>query len=382
MERETKVLLINTQFVELYVSGFTNRFIGLWCYYQKNKRHSNFGKIHWVTNRSLWTKYFNEKPIPEDVTVLKADLKYFKFTSRLLYPFYLIYLFYRKKCTSVHIATSIIDSLYLVRLFNLFNIPYCFTFASNSLEMASYNNERMKRKWQKLFSLAKNIEVLNPTNQIENFKGTKYVSPTSFPYIEQFNDLPEELLVNPRRQNTIVFCGSFVSQKNPLFAIKGFEWYLKNFTNRPKDVKLKMIGRGELMNMVREEIQRVNTTYDGCFIEMVPESNLIQTLSSSKIFLSLQDYDNYPSQAVMEAMLFCNSIIATNYGDTSKLVDINRNNILLPEKNPELLGTAINELLGDWSLNKKNKELIKEKFSPEIFARYIFDLHKKIIQRN
>src|SRR5215211_4685653 len=96
-KNRNKILLINTQFVELYVSGFTNRFIGLWCYLQKNKQAG--GKIHWITNRSLWNKYFKGQPKPDDVTILKADLRYFKFTGRLFYPFYIIYKYYKEKCT-------------------------------------------------------------------------------------------------------------------------------------------------------------------------------------------------------------------------------------------------------------------------------------------
>src|SRR5690349_5830623 len=114
---KNKVLLINTQFVEYYVSGFTNRFIGLWCYLQKN-RQKHKDEIHWLTNRSLWNKYFKGQTRPGNVTIISANLRYFKITSRLVYPLYILYVYYRRRCTSIHVATSIIDSIYLVRLFN------------------------------------------------------------------------------------------------------------------------------------------------------------------------------------------------------------------------------------------------------------------------
>jgi glycosyltransferase involved in cell wall biosynthesis len=379
--KKNRVLLINTQFPELYVSGFTNRFIGLWCYWKKNRESYNT-VIHWLTNRSLWNKYFPGEHVPADVTVMKASLRYFKFTSRLLYPVYILYVYYRTRSTSIHVATSIINPLYLVRLFNLFNIPYCFTFASNSLDMAGYNSQRVKTQWQRLFSLAKNIEVLNPTNTINNYRGRKFVSPTSFPYITQFQDLSNELLTNPERSNNIVFCGTFVSQKNPLLAIHGFEFFLKNSGAEPSTAKLQMIGRGELLKEVKAELSRINKTFNRECIQLVPEDLLMETLATSKIFLSLQDYDNYPSQSLMEAMLFCNSVISLDNGDTSRLVDVNRKNLLLSRKDPEQLGIAIGQLLSDWKINLENKTLIEQKFSAEKFAEYFFDLHKIITDEN
>jgi glycosyltransferase involved in cell wall biosynthesis len=374
--KNEKVLLINTQFVEFYVSGFTNRFIGLWCHLQKKDFAGK--KIHWVTNRSLWNKYFGEKPIPENVTILNANLKLFKFSSRLFYPFYIIYLYYRKKCTSVHVATSIIDSIYLVRLFNVLKIPYCFTFASNSLEMAGYNSERMKKKWQKLFSLAKNIEVLNPTNSINNYRGHKFISPTSFPYLTEFNNIPQQLFINDQRNDTIVFCGTFVAQKNPLLAIEGFVSFLNNYDHIFPEARLVLIGKGDLKSQIGTLVEKINSEIGKERISILTDNNLIHILSSSKVFLSLQDYDNYPSQALMEAMLFCNSIISIDNGDTRRLVNEHYSNMLLADKDPQALGQAIKCLLENWHLNIKNRAHILEKFSPEIFATHFFQMHQQI----
>ena len=84
-----KILLINTQFVELHISGFTNRFIGLWCYLNKQKEvKEEETKIHWLTNRTLWNKFFKDKEPPSGVTVINANLRIFKYTSRLFYPLF------------------------------------------------------------------------------------------------------------------------------------------------------------------------------------------------------------------------------------------------------------------------------------------------------
>jgi hypothetical protein len=80
----------------------------------------------------------------------------------------------------------------------------------------------------------------------------------------------------------------------------------------------------------------------------------------------------------MEAMLFCNSVISLNNGDTKRLVRVEWNNRLLNEKDPKLLGEAIHDILSKWTLNTFNKQLIDEQFSVEIFAEYFFEIHKKV----
>ena len=221
-KRRRKVLLINTQFVERFISGFTNRFVGLWCHIGKNKdAYADEPAIHWVTNRTLWNKFFPGKKPPKNVTIISADLRFFRYTSRLFYPFYILYLYYRHRCTSVHIATSIIKSVYLLRLFRLFKIPHCITFASASINMAAYNSDRMKKHWEEVFRLAQNVDVLNPTNDIQT-PGKKHVSPASFPYMLEFHEVSDDKFLNPVRRNVILFCGSFVAQKKSCTRCRRF----------------------------------------------------------------------------------------------------------------------------------------------------------------
>lgn len=376
--KKKKILLVNTQFVERYISGFTNRFIGLWCHVEKNKGlYEGEPEIHWLTNRTLWRKHFGDGPVPRNVTVISADLRYFKYTSRLFYPFFLLWVYYRNRCTSVHLATSIIKSVYLLRLFRLFRIPHCITFASNSIDMAAYQSERMRKHWQNVFNLARHVDVLNPTNSIQT-RGKKHVSPSSFPYMMEFNNIPVEKFVNPNRKPVIIFCGSFVDQKNPVLAVEGFEMFLKDNANRLPEVELWMFGKGDLLPVVMDHLKRTNEKFGREAIRILPDTQLIESLSVSKVFLSLQDYDNYPSQAVMESMLFCNSVLSIDNGDTKKLVREDKGNLLIREKDPLAVAAGIRRLLDNWELNKDNRELILSEFSAKRFTRYFFDLHRSI----
>lgn len=375
--KNKKILLINSMFVEFYVSGLCNRFVGLWSYFQ-NKPDTTSTEIHWLTNQSLWNKYFpNQKP-PSNVTIIKANLKFFKFTSRLVYPFYFIYIFYKKRCTSAHITNSVVNMKYLLRLFNFLRIPYCLTFASNSLQMSSYNSEKRKKYWQSVLTKAKNIDILNPTNSLNSFPGKKFISPTSFPYIISIKKIPEEKFLNKDRQEIIVFCGSFVEQKNPQLAIQGVSEFLKTASGDFHNVKLIMIGKGELYNDLFKMAKKINQEFGKDVIIFEKENSLVEILSSAKIFLSLQDYDNYPSQSIMEAMLFCNSIISINNGDTKKLVDPQMKNLLMEEKSPILLAKGIEKILKNWELNYQNRNHVLKNFSVEIFGRYFLKIHDEL----
>ena len=375
-----KILLINTQLAELHISGLTNRFVGLWCYLQKGGSElSGSVSVHWLTNHTLWEKHFPSKLPGPNVTVIAAARRFFRFTARFFYPLYVVYLFHRLRCTSVHIATSIIHPIYLLRVLNLFRVPYCLTYAANSIEMGAFGSERMRQQWAKLFMLAKNIDVLNPTNTINAFRERKFVPPTSFPYITQLHEIQEEEFLHPHRDNTIVFCGSLSPQKNPLLAVEGFRFFLRNSRHAwDNPAQLVIIGKGELLSAVQEEVAAVNLESGRKAIKIIADTSLIATLARSKVFLSLQDYDNYPSQSVMEAMLFCNSVISINNGDTARLVDPGNGNILLAGKDAAQLGAAIDRLLSNWQLNVRNREHVLSRFSVEAFAKYFYDLHAQI----
>jgi glycosyltransferase involved in cell wall biosynthesis len=243
--------------------------------------------------------------------------------------------------------------------------------------MAAYKSDAMRNHWKKVFEIAKNVDVLNPTNTIVT-RGKKFISPNSFPYIIEFNNIPAEKFTNTYRENSIIFCGSFVQQKNPLLAIEGFAAFLEKYSDSYPDARLLMFGKGNLLPVVMEKLESVNMKFEREAISIIPDTKLIDSLSISKIFLSLQDYDNYPSQSVMEAMLFGQSVLSIDNGDTWKLVQPSLDNVLIKEKDPIAVGEGIQHLLSTWQFNIQNRQLILNEFSPEKYARYFFDIHTSI----
>ncbi|MCZ4328557.1 glycosyltransferase family 4 protein [Castellaniella denitrificans] len=89
---------------------------------------------------------------------------------------------------------------------------------------------------------------------------------------------------------------------------KGYSLFLEAVTKLPDGLEMHLCGFGA--NPPSTERARV---YE-C-------QNPFEVLARSKIFLSLQDKENYPSQALLEAMASGCAVIATDVGETRRLLD-------------------------------------------------------------
>lgn len=370
-EKPTKILLVVTAFSNLYISGYVNRFTAFWKYIVQYEDGSRF---HFLTNRTLWDKVYARKNNNNE-TIIKLRPSLVRFSIRIFYPLYIIYLYKKHKCTSVHLGPNIIDWLFTIRLLNFFGIPHCLTFASNSVEMASYNSPALKARLTKVLNEAYAIDILNPTHHLHSFKSRKFVSPSSFPYILYDSQIDLESYPEAK-QNDIVFCGSFIDQKNPILALEIFETFLSQ--NPGSDARILFFGKGPLQPQMDIMANRINADAKREAVVFENYTNLFTVLAASKIFLSLQDYDNYPSQSIMEAMLFQNRIISFNNGDTSKLVTEANENILLPDKQIQPLVNALSDMLRRNRPCRQNRQFILEHFTAKRFFDYIESIHEQI----
>ena len=80
----------------------------------------------------------------------------------------------------------------------------------------------------------------------------------------------------------------------------------------------------------------------------------------------------------MESMLFCNSVLSIDNGDTRLMIKEELGNVLVPEKDSRKVGAGIHKLVQDWQLNKANRDLVLNEFSAKRFANYFFDIHRSI----
>lgn len=179
------------------------------------------------------------------------------------------------------------------------------------------------------------------------------------------------------KEKIIVFAARLIEEKNPVLFIKS----IKLVKKKNKDVKVYILGRGKLKNKMVQYIKENNLEKS---IEVGFVSEPINIFLKSLIFVSLQASDNYPSQSLMEAMACGCAIVASNVGETWRLVSEDVG--FRVKFYPEIIARKI-----IWLLNnpKKAKQMginAREKVMKEqnivIFSKYIEDLYNSTYKQN
>jgi glycosyltransferase involved in cell wall biosynthesis len=116
------------------------------------------------------------------------------------------------------------------------------------------------------------------------------------------------------RRPWIVFSGRLIEEKNPRLFVEACALV------RPRrpEARFFMFGDGPLRDEVTELIRQRGLDRE---LSLGWNSQVESILSEALVFVSLQKTDNYPSQALLEAMACGAAVIATDVGLTWKLVD-------------------------------------------------------------
>lgn len=162
------------------------------------------------------------------------------------------------------------------------------------------------------------------------------------------------ILTKDMRKRTIdvLFLGRFIEDK-------GLE-LLEEIDSKLNDVNIHICGFGprtpELSNAKVYSVE-----------------NGFEVLSNAKIFLSIQKYENYPSQSLIEAMASGCAIIATDVGLTRNILD--ESCCIFIDYSSEQLILAIEQLINDpellSSLGSTAKSKVMQNHTIEKYADYI-----------
>lgn len=241
------------------------------------------------------------------------------------------------------------------------------TFASRTLKMASYGNIETEARWIDTLNAVDAIDVLNPSHDLGDWKRKISVSPCSFP--SKRNLIPNEY--SSYRDELAVFCGALEKTKNPILALSIIDAYLDEYGG---NLSIIVFGRGSLYSEVSEKANQLNMKYGRRVVSFGDQGKLIQVLSKASIFLSLQEFDNYPSQSLMEAMLLGCKVIATDEGDTSLMLPKDESgNTLVGSRKPDDYVDAVHAALSSRSASKANSNFIDESQSVERFSEYFYE---------
>jgi glycosyltransferase involved in cell wall biosynthesis len=196
------------------------------------------------------------------------------------------------------------------------------------------------------------------------------VTPGSFTDLEKFRPCLT-------KKKKIVFLSARLDFiKNPYLMLNAAELISEKL--RENSYLIYMCGEGpEKDNIIRLAVQK--NIEDIVVFPGYIQPELI--LPDAEVFCSIQLIENYPSQALLEAISCGCYIIATNVGDTKKILDESFSKIIPNE--PEALADAILDYMSfDFEIKKNiiklSRDFAERNFRIEPIAEYYVDLIKKV----
>jgi len=254
----------------------------------------------------------------EIISVIKKyriQIVHLPLLQKSLLPLY-IYLFWnrrRLKTTQTIALSTLAHGLEKDSLLNLLNI------------IASMTADRIDSLY---YSLLQNPKYRKYRDKIT-------VTPCSFTDYEKYS------YDSDKKTKTILFCSRLIPEKNPQIFVEAAN-ILKGFT----EWHFVICGDGPLLFDLKNQVKQLDLNDRVRFTKVGDTSKLFQ---SASIFASIQSTENYPSQSLLEAMASGAAVVATDVGDTSRII-VDHHTGLLIDVNSENLASAIKNLIEDTTL--------------------------------
>lgn len=159
------------------------------------------------------------------------------------------------------------------------------------------------------------IDVLNPMNflilkRIPVLRKKIRLTRGASPY--QISSLPAINL--EKKTDTIVFAGRLEEQKGIRILLEILPILNDKATKTNNPLKIKVLGRGSLQAEIVSFLNKNKLDFISVDIDWADDT--FEQLQVAKVFLSLQNYSNFPSRALAEAMLMGAVPIVLNTGDS------------------------------------------------------------------
>jgi glycosyltransferase involved in cell wall biosynthesis len=172
------------------------------------------------------------------------------------------------------------------------------------------------------------------------------------------------------KQPWVVFSGRLIPEKNPLLFVEACALVREQLKGQKPNFRMFILGAGPMEDEVRALVDQRGLRP---WTHMGWMEHVESILGQASVFVSLQRMDNYPSQALLEAMASCAAVVATDVGLTWKLVDdeVGRR---VPGT-PESVAHAIIELLENpdhaAAMGRRARERVVRHHSLERYLDYI-----------
>lgn len=178
------------------------------------------------------------------------------------------------------------------------------------------------------------------------------------------------------KQPWVVFSGRLIPEKNPLLFVRACLLVRDQMKDKMPNIRMFLLGDGPL----RAEVDALIDEHGlGSSMQVGWSEQVESVLSQAVAFVSLQRIDNYPSQALLEAMASGMAVVATDVGMTWKLVDEEVGRRV--QADPQQVAEAIIEILNNpaqaASMGLQARKRVMKHHSLERYLDYIQDVYEQ-----
>lgn len=190
-----------------------------------------------------------------------------------------------------------------------------------------------------------------------------------------FTVYPEIDITVCRDPFLVAFISRLSPEKQPMLFIDA----IAHVRERGLACRGLILGEGPLLPEVKLRIKERGLD---SVIELGFSHQPLERLAQASVFVTLQSGDNYGSQSLLEAMGVGCATVATDVGETRRIV--NKEVGLLVRPNVSEVAEAIASLIGDPGRTMKMgiaaSQLVRTEYTPEKYAAFIESLYKRAVE--
>jgi glycosyltransferase involved in cell wall biosynthesis len=195
-------------------------------------------------------------------------------------------------------------------------------------------------------------------------------------------EIPQEL--PPREKNRVLFVGRLVEWKGVDYLLEGF----KIVSGHLSDVELIIVGDGPERKRLVEKAGNLGIEGKVAFLGWKVGHELIEEYARASVLVvpSIVDYKGQTESlgvVAIEAMAMGTPVVASRVGGLTDVVADGETGFLLPQKNPEALALAIENILTNEEVARemslKARERFKRMFSSQSIADRFVQLYQELL---
>jgi glycosyltransferase involved in cell wall biosynthesis len=365
--KKNKIAFIHTNIGDNLGGGGAQRFfINIFKKYYCQKTQEN--DLYFITDEKSYNNYIKSNFLSQKVKK-KYFIKLQTFNNRfkhVLENVYFLKLLLFKKIDLVHICQYYHHDFYhLIKFINrlplfikpkiVVNFIHC-NFPYEYLDKSHPNYNIFHNRFDPLFNNVKIDAIYSWYEYFKIFaeKENLFKHPTFIHAISTYCCHSDKFYPEKVKENLFIYASRLDNQKNPMMLLEAVKLLKAQENTLLNGWNFIICGNGPLKSEISEFINTNNLNH---IIQLEQNINDMSIyLNRSKCFISTQNYENFTSLSMNEALASGNAIISRNVGQTYFYVKDGLNGYLINEDSISSLAKTIIKYLKNQKLHTKMQE--------------------------